>query len=127
MALWQVLELMAALPLVLMPFIMQARESLHPPMNPPSLGTFGIVMMAAFYFVLAGLVNGFIVGGRLHWPWYGSLGLALAIAGIGAAGSFWLLYSMASTGGKTWTIAGGVGLAVLLAANVLGPGLVSAG
>lgn len=127
MSLWQGLELLAALPLVLMPFIMQARESLRPPMNTPSLGAFGIVMMTAFYFVIAGLVNGFIVGSRLHWPWYGSLGAAVTSATIGAVGSYWLLYSMATAGGKPATIVAGVGLLGIVAANLLGPRLVGAG
>jgi len=120
---WLVLQLVAAVPLIVLPFVMQAKESLHPPMNTPSLGTFGIVMMAAVYFVVAGLINGVIVGTRLAWPWYGTGSIALAAAALGALGSYKLLYAMASKGGVGITIAGGLGLAAMFAANVIGPRL----
>ncbi len=123
MLIWQILQVVAALVLVLLPYIMQAKESLHPPMNTPSLGTFGIVMMAACYFLVAGIVNAVILSSRLHWPWYGTLGLAIAAAAVGSVGSYWLLYTMATKGGTAWTIAGGVGLAALFLVNLLAPRL----
>jgi hypothetical protein len=122
--LWTILQLLAAAFCVLLPFILQARESLHPPMNPPSLGTFGIVMMAALYFTLTGLVNGFVTALRAGWPWYAGLGVGVLAAAAGAVGSYWLLYWMASKGGTTVTLVGGLGLTLLLAANILGPRLV---
>ncbi len=123
MLIWQIIQVVAALFLVLLPFVMQAKESLHPPMNTPSLGTFGIVVMAAVYFLVVGIVNGVFLASRLHWPWYGTLGLAIAAAAVGAVGSYWLLYTMATKGGTAWTIAGGVGLAAMFLVNLLAPRL----
>jgi hypothetical protein len=120
---WLIVQVLAALPFVVLPFILQARESLHPPMNTPSLGTFGIVMSAALYYIVVGLINGVLVGGRMGWPWYGTAALALAAATIGAVASYYLLYAMAVKGGTALTIIGGLGLAVLVAANILGPRL----
>lgn len=124
MTVWLIIQLLAAFFCVVGPFIMQAKESLHPPMNIPSLGTFGIIIMAAFYFVVAGFINGVIVGGRLGWPWYGTAAVSLAAAAVGAAGSYSLLYPMALKGGTMLTILGGLGLALLLTGNLFIPRLV---
>jgi hypothetical protein len=114
-------QLVAVLPFVVLPYAVQARESLHPPMNTPSLGTFGVVMSAAVYFTVVGLINGIIASSRLGWPWYGGLGLGLVAASVGAVASYSLLYTMALKGGVVITVAGGLGLILLSGLNILGP------
>jgi len=124
MTLWLILQMVAAIPMVVMPFVMQARESWRPPMNTPTLGTFGIVMMASFYFVVAGMVNGGIAGVRLGWPWYGTGVLSAGATAIGVVGAYKVLYVMAVRGGKALTVMGGVVLGAMVAGFAAAPFLV---
>lgn len=117
-AIWQAVQGAGALFFVAFPYAMQARESWRPPMGTPSLGTFGIVMMASFYFIVVGLINGILFASFRHWGVLASIGVGIVAAAVGAIASYAVLLKMASTGGKVWTIAGGVVLATLTAVNI---------
>lgn len=111
---WQVLLLLAGVMFVILPFWVQADETLHLPPTEPSLGTFGIVMMAAFYFFAGALIGTGLLAWGLRWPWYAAMPAALAAA-IGAAFiAGWLFMHLATHRGWAPVLIGGAGLLVLM-------------
>lgn len=118
---WQVLQIISAIPLVALPIFVQAKESLDEPARPVSLGTFGIVMMCATWFAVAGLINAVVVSRLLGWHWAVALLLGVAASATGAAVASSLLYTMATVGGRGLTFAGTAMIAAMVLVNVMGP------
>lgn len=118
---WQVVQVVAALPLVAMPIYVQARESLEEPLRPPTLGTVAIVMMCGIYFAVAGLINGIAVAKLLGWHWAIALLAGVLAGAAGAVVASMLLYTMASVGGRGLTFAGTAMIIAMFVVNLMAP------
>lgn len=121
LVIWQVVQVVAAIPLVALPIFVQAKESLEEPVRPASLGTFGIVMMCGVYFAVAGIINGIAVARLLGWRWAMALLSGAIAGGVGAVTASMLLYTMATVGGRGLTFAGTAMIVAMLVVNLMAP------
>lgn len=118
---WQIAQLAGCLVLVVPCFLGQAAESIKPPMNTPSLGTFGIIMMISTYFAGASFVNTALIGRALGWHAAPTILASLAVAAALAFGTGWMMHVLATRGGVTLVALVAATLLALLIVNVGGP------